>query len=291
MTEIDTLKKLVSETFKELKIKKFEMLGKGKSGVICLANKEIVFKIPLQNEGEIARWQKNEAVILRFLEGKLDIEIPKILYADYSENGVYIIGETLLSGTTLTYELADTFDDEVKNDILRQLGKIVRKLHDVGGNDSAWHVDGCEQTFDDIMSEFQERFSQKVRNVFSAREIEEIEAIAEHYKKITTVHPVKHVLCHHDLHFGNLMIDLKTKRITGLLDFGCAGYSEPARDWHYYFDPKYVLEGYGDNGDLYFLNRQKFHALSWLLNNLGEEMEKEKPYKTLRFIKKYILSD
>lgn len=292
MMDIDSIKKLISETFKELSIKEIALLGKGKAGIICLVNNEIVFKIPLQNEGDIARWQKNEAVVLRFLEGKLDIEIPKILYTATSESGLYIIGETLLSGTTFSYELYDTFDDKTKNDILRQLGKIVRQLHEVGGNDLPWQLDNRQESLEDVMDEFNKRFSFEVRNVFSSKEIEKIEGIAEHYKKISVQHPVKRVLCHHDLHFYNLMFDTENKRISGLLDFGCAGYSEAARDWHYYFYPKYVLEGYGDNGDKYFLDRQKFHALSHSLNSLGTEITNdEKPYETLGFIRNYILNE
>ena len=292
MTDIDGLKNLIGNTFQELIINNFTLLGKGKSGIICLVNNEIVFKIPLQKHGEIARWQKNEAAVLRFLEGKLDIEIPRILYAATSGNGLYIIGETLLSGITLSYELYDTFDVKIKNDLLRQLGKIVRQLHEAGGNDSSWQIYSHSDTLENYIDEFYERFSIAVRSVFTGKEAGKIEEIAERYKKISVEHPVNPVLCHHDLHLANLMFDTEAKKITGMLDFGCAGYSEPARDWHYYFDPKYVLEGYGDNGDKYFLDRQKFHALSWSLNNLGEEVtEEQKPYKTHEYIRKYILNN
>ena len=292
MMDSEKHKKLISETFPALEIKNFKLFDKGKAGLIYLVNDEIIFKIPLQSEGEIARWQKNEAVVLRFLEDKLDIEIPKILYAATSENGLYIIGETLLSGTGYSYDLHDTFDEETKTDILRQLGKIVRNLHEAGGNDSSWQVDGYQDTLQDTIDEFNANFSDKVQNVFSGSEIKKIEAIAEHYKKISAEHPVKPVLCHHDLHFFNLMFDVENKRISGLLDFGCAGYAEPARDWHYYFDPKHVLEGYGDTEDAYFLDRQRFHALSHSLSVLGEEIaEGQKPYSYLEFIKKYSLED
>jgi len=285
---IDTYSKIISETFTDLKINKISLLGKGKAAIIFLVNDEIVFKIPLQKEGEIARWQKNEAVVLKFLEGKLDIEIPKILFASTSECGFYIIGETLLSGTTLSYELCDTYDDETKNDILMQLGEIVRKLHNAGGHDSSWL--GFPETFEDIIEEFDSRFSNELRSVFSNEEIKKIEKIAERYKTISIRHPVKPVLCHNDLHFFNLMFDTKNKKISGILDFGCASYSEPARDLHYYFDAKYIHKGYGDNGDRYFLDRQKFHALSQLLCNLSEEIaSKQKSSETLGFIKKYIL--
>jgi len=287
--DISTAKQLISETFKELTIKKIALLGNGKAATIYLVNDEIVFKIPLQSEGEVARMQKNEADVLRFLEGKLDIEIPKILCTGISESGPYIIGETLLSGTPFSYELCDTYDDETKNDIQRQLGKIVRKLHEAGGNDSSWQADGYQETLDDLMGEFDKKLNQ-ARNVFSSDEIAQIEEIANEYKIITINHPVKPVLCHHDLHYCNLMFDTKTKQISGLLDFGCAGYAEPAMDWHYYFNPKLVLEGYGDNGDKFFLQRQRFHALSHLLDNLNDEIaDKRQPYDSLTYIKKFIL--
>jgi aminoglycoside 2''-phosphotransferase len=283
---------LVTETFPQLNINKFELMGNGKAAIICLANDEIVFKIPLQKDGEIARWQKNEAEVLNFLEGKLDIEIPKLLYAATAKNGLFIIGETLLSGTTLTYELCDTYSSETKNNLLRQLGKIVRNLHDAGGSDSSWLDEGHQDTIDDYMNEFYMRLSGETRSVFTNSEIKKLEEIAERYKKISATHPVKPVLCHHDLHFFNLMFDTESKQITGLLDFGCAGYAEPARDWHYYFDAKHILEGYGNNGDKYFSRRLKFHALSWLLSNLGESLtNKQETEKNLGFIRDYILNE
>lgn len=290
MTDMNQLKRLISQTFQELSIKEFELLGTGKAGIICLVNNEIVFKIPLQSEGDIARWQRNEATVLKFLEGKLDIEVPKILYTGTTEDGLYIIGETLLSGTTFSYELYDTFDQETKNNILRQFGKIVRQLHEAGGEEFSCKLDEHQESLKDILEEFNKRFSNEVRNVFSGEEIDRIEGIAEHYKEISTQYPVRKVLCHHDLHFFNLMFDTENKRISGLLDFGCVGYSEPARDLHYYFYPKFVLEGYGDNGDKYFLDRQKFHALSNLLNNLQSEIaNNQKPYESLEFIRNFIL--
>ena len=57
---IDKYSKVISKTFEDLKVSKISLLGKGKTGTILLVNDEIVFKIPSQNEGEIARWQKTK---------------------------------------------------------------------------------------------------------------------------------------------------------------------------------------------------------------------------------------
>jgi len=320
---IKALEKLVAETFPDIKINKFELLGQGKAATICLANNEIVFKIPLTMEGDIGRYQKNEAEVLRFLEGKLDIEIPKVLCTATSECGLFVIGETLLPGTPFSYELSDMYNEETRYDIQRQLGKIVRNLHEKGGTDVSWQSHSYQETHTEILDEFYERLyyaraetaparaaggcceratsdlerkklpvrslTPEILGVFSASEITAIENIAARYKKVSEQHPVAPVLCHQDLHYYNLMFDEKTRRITGLLDFGCASYSEPARDWHYYFDAKYVLEGYGDTGDEYFLDRQKFHALSCLLGNLAEDMTDGRELWPLVWIREYIL--
>ena len=269
------LERLIAETFPHIKINKFRLLGQGKAATICLANDEIVFKVPLAAGGEIGQWQKNEAEVLKFLEGKLDIEIPKVLCTATSECGLFIIGETFLSGTSFSYELCDTYDEETKRDIQRQLGRIVRNLHNTGGKDASWQSDNnatSHETYDTILCEFYERLTPEVRGVFSPSEVASIENIATRYEQLSKQHPATPVLCHHDLHYCNLMFNEKARQITGLLDFGCAGYSEPARDWHYYFNAKFVLEGYGDTDDQFFLDRHRFHALSWLLNNLGEEI-------------------
>lgn len=292
--EANELKALISETFPEIDMTTFALMAKGKAGVLCLVNDEIVFKIPLKNNDEIIRWQKNEPEVLKFLENKQDrllVEIPKILYTGISECGVFIFGETLLSGTTLTYDMYDTFDEHTRNDILQQLGRIVRQLHDAGGNDPSWQSDRHEDSLKDRLIEFDQRFSFEVQSVFTEMEIKKIKDIAKHYETITMAHPVNPVLCHYDLHFGNLMFDMEAKKITGLLDFGCAGYSEPAADWHYYLEPEYILKGYGETSDIYFLDRQKFHALSWSLNILGDEISNDnKSYKYLDYIRKYFLN-
>ena len=281
------IKKLLTETFPNFIINDFTFLGKGKAGVLYLANNEIVFKVPSENVNAINDL-RNESMVLKFLEGKLDIEIPKILYTATAENNLFIVGESLLSGTSFTYEIYDGFNKDIKNDILFQLGRIVRKLHDAGGNDFSWQVEHIQETPAIYINEFEHRLSVEVQNVFSYEEIDKIRKIAMQYMQISKKYPVKPVLCHFDLHFCNLMFDAQNKQITGLLDFGCAGYAEPARDLHYYFDVKQIIKGYGDNGDKYFIDRQKFHALSWLLNNLNDEIEQKKPYKSLEFIRSYI---
>jgi len=289
---IEKAEKLIRDTFPKLTISRFEKLGSGKSGFVFLANDEIVFKIPQSNKGRIARWQKNEAGVLRFLEGKLDINIPKVLYEGISKDGLFIIGETLVNGITYSYDLHDSFDEQTKSKIIKQCGKILRNLHDNGGNNSFVQDKEMGETYLQFIKNFDERFSDEVKKVFTKEEVLNIEKIANDYRLISQEHPVKPVLCHFDFHFSNLMFNMKKKEISGLLDFGCAGYAEPARDLHYYFGDGLLLmlEGYGDNGDKHFKERQLFHSLSHKLDNLGDELRDGKQLDSLKLIRKFFIN-
>ena len=46
----DELKDIIANTFPEIKITNFSLLGSGKYAYTCLVNKEIVFKVPKSND-------------------------------------------------------------------------------------------------------------------------------------------------------------------------------------------------------------------------------------------------
>ena len=132
--DIKQLKNIVQTTFPELSINNFSILGDGKYAYACLVNDKIVFKIP-KLEDEYMNDQDKEVNILQHLANKLCVRIPEILYSGNSIDGKYIIGESFLNGITYTQELHDSFDEKTKSDILQQIGRIMRNLHDCAPSD------------------------------------------------------------------------------------------------------------------------------------------------------------
>ncbi|MCL2017430.1 MAG: aminoglycoside phosphotransferase family protein [Alphaproteobacteria bacterium] len=271
MPELSELRNIVCETFPEFEIRTFSLLGKGWYASVCLANNEVVFKIPTPISDTVVGTNEKEIRILNFLEGKLDIQIPKILFHRTAKNGTHIVAMTLLPGVTYSQGLHDSYDTDTKATILTQLGQIMRQLHDAGGDPSpltqiAHPIDSL-----DVFN----RYLDKVRNLFSNDQIKKIMATADDYKRLSAEHPVQPVFCHSDLHFGNLMFDADAKKISGLLDFGAAHYAEPSRDMHYYWGDgaKSILSGYGDNGDEFLPRRQKFQMMVNTLNDIGEDVD------------------
>ncbi|MBR6010321.1 MAG: phosphotransferase [Alphaproteobacteria bacterium] len=265
---------IIKKTFPELNIDDFKILGKGHFGVACSVNNNIVFKIPIENSKRFND-QKKEVYLLKKLENKLSFEIPRILYNKEIPNGM-IIGETLVHGVTYSQELHDSFDEAIKSDVLRQLGKMMRELHGVKIHDEQGVL--FVSDYKDILHLFYKNFTEDVQKCFNDADTERIRKLCNRYEYLSTHYPVELVLVHADLHFGNMMFDVESKKIIGLIDFGSAHFAEPARDMHYYYGDglKSLLDGYGVTLDPYLVERQNFQAVINFLFHIRDNIESKK---------------
>lgn len=274
--DVKQLKNIIQTTFPGLSINNFSILGDGKYAYACLVNDKIVFKIP-KLEDEYMNDQDKEVNILQHLANKLCVRIPEILYGGHSVDGKYIIGESFLNGITYTQELHDSFDEKTKSDILQQIGRIMRNLHDCAPSDYVW-LNRNVETYIDNLDAFNKYCDFNVRKALPKDIINSADNLAEKYKQISSEYPATPVFVHCDLHFGNMIFDCESKRITGLIDFGAAHYAEPARDMHYYYGTgaKDILTGYGDNGDQFLPIRQQFQSVINMMCNIQEDLQNHK---------------
>lgn len=272
---------IIKKNFPEINIKNFRILGKGFFGIACLVNDNVVFKIPFEFSKRFNDGRK-ENYILKKLENKLSIEIPRILYNKETKIG-FINAETLVHGTTYTQEMHDSFDENTKSDILRQIGHIMRELHSVKIIDKENIL--FVSDYKDELYLFDRNFPGSVQDCFSESDKAQINALRDRYEYLSVKHPVDLVLVHADMHFGNFMFDTDNNKIIGLIDFGAAHFAEPARDMQYYYGNgiKDLLSGYGDNGDAYLGERQKYHSMVNFLYNIRNNIENKKsPDKDIR---------
>ena len=170
----------------------------------------------------------------------------------------------------------DSFDENTKSDVLRQIGHIMRELHGVKITDEENIL--FVSDYKDELYLFDRNFPDSVQDCFSKSDKAQINALRDRYEYLSVKYPVDLVLVHADMHFGNFMFDTDNKKIIGLLDFGAAHFAEPARDMHYYYGNgiKDVLSGYGDNGDVYLGERQKYHSMVNFLYNIRNNIENKK---------------
>ena len=286
----DELKGIINHTFPEIKITDFSLLGSGKYAYTCLVNKEIVFKVPKSNNEKHTNDQIKEVKVLNHLHNKVDFKMPEILYHKFAENGKYIIGETFMTDDIYDQETHDSFDEKTKSNILQQIGIVMRKLHE-SEPDFSW-LGKAPETYTESIKNFNSLFCEDIRQILPDDLVLQINTLVDTYKHISVTTPTKPVLCHCDLHFGNITFDKKTRTITGLIDFGSAQYAEPARDMHYYYGlgAKDLLIGYGDNSDPHIDIRQKFHSTKNMLCNISDDLNYNKsPEKNIA--KLYICSN
>ena len=262
---------LIKETYPEVSIHDFSILGNGKCGTACLVNKNVIFKISNTDEKSYHDTFKEHNALSK-MPDKAPFEYPHIVYSGRKSGDRFLFGESLISGITYSQELHDSFDKATQENILQQIGHLMRNLHsiDITNEDGVLFV----SDYTTAIEAFNKYFTDKVRACFSEPDQEKIQQLCERYRYLSLNHPVKNVLVHADIHFGNLMFNKESKQITGLLDFGAAHLAEPARDMHYYYGDsiKNILIGYGDNGDPFLSERQKFMSAVNFLANIDEEL-------------------
>ena len=269
---IEELEQIIADAVPEIEIKSIKQIGKGRNVCAVLVNDNIVFRVPIKEDSEFNNPDK-EVKILNFLKGKLSFNVPEVLYFATDKAGRRIVGETLVPGVVYSQELHDSIDETTKSDVLRQIGHIMRELHNLG-NDYRWT--GKEPLhYTDSLDAFDDYFPSDVQKQFTPEQIKKILAVRSRYKYLSEHYPVKPVLTHCDMHFANMMFDAGTKKIVGLIDFGEAGYAEPSRDMHYYYGEgaREILAGYGEIDDPYFAERQLFQSVTNMLANIKEDLD------------------
>jgi len=211
---------------------------------------------------EALHWKmRKEANVLSLVQPRMSVPIPRILLADDSKQ---IVALNFILMTKLDGEILAGIEPTLTSDELlssySQIGKLLRELHRlpmqafgyIGPNgiltEHATNQTYLSVQFDRKLKEFTERGGA----LGLSRRVDEYVARWAHLLQECT----RPVLCHNDLHAGNLLADFTagSLHLTGVLDFEGALAGDPLMDvakaLYYLSDDtkKALLEGYGDMG-------------------------------------------
>jgi aminoglycoside phosphotransferase (APT) family kinase protein len=221
---------------------------------------------------------QKEANVISLVQPRLSVPIPRVLLADDSKQ---IVALNFILMTKLDGEILAGLEPMLTSDELLasycQIGKLLRQLHHlpmnafgyIGHNgivtEHATNQAYVSKQFDQKLKEFAERggadgLARRVKETFARR---------AHLLQECT-HPV---LCHNDLHAGNLLVDFTagSPRLTGVLDFEGALAGDPLMDVAkavYYLsdDTKAaLLDGYGDMGRRHWSETLDLYHLYFVL--------------------------
>jgi len=242
------LKMQLSIAFPALPIRTLSPLADGKAGTTFAVNDDLVLKISLGTDDSDSCLAM-EYDVLSALRGKMDFPIPQPFFFAQLPDGRYALIESRVPGVPFSQEVYETFTQPEKDAIFIQLGSVTHQLHNV----STPHFSQIS-VYDPAanLADFHKYYTQDIKNVLTPTEQARIEQIAGDFQAAAASCPIPTVLCHGDLHFGNLNYDPQTKRLCGLFDFGLVCYNDPLNEFRYFWSDTVtiILRAYsGDLGD------------------------------------------
>lgn len=221
---------------------------------------------------------QKEVTVVGLIQDRLSVPAPRVLYADDSKKLLVLnfIVMNKLAGLILG-PLERTLDSEQLAHVYVQIGQLLREFHQISmeafgyiGPNGIWTAHATNHAY--LAYQFQRKLKQFTERGGSH---ELAQRIAHHVKgRVQLLQACKRaVLCHNDLHAGNLLATIteRTVRLTGVLDFEGALAGDPLMDVAkalYYLGEerkRALLQGYGDMEREHWSETLDFYHLYFVL--------------------------
>ena len=186
---------------------------------------------------------QRESSLLERLRSYLTYEIPAPEFVD-AESDTPFMGYLMIPGDSLTRHF-DSTNAEQQRFLGEQVGGFLSQLHGIDGSNLGLGTDGTYRP-EESLSEFQEVFD-KVQDVIfpklSKSEIEWTELLFHDFLDSDENFEFEPVLIHGDFDTSNILVDLKTYSVTGIIDFEETRVYDPAVDFIFLSEGVEVLTG------------------------------------------------
>ena len=215
--------KVLQECFPTLAVEQIDPLGAGYNCEAFLINKQYVFKFPKNEKANDSL--ETEVRVLKFLEGKLPLSIPKIEFVcNESQSFPYrVIGYQQIKGRILTPQIYSSFTASEKEALAKSLADFLRALHAIPVPDSLKEleddfVEGIRIDYNDIKKLVYDKLNDGAK-----------EYTDNFYKAVLSDNDYKAdriALIHNDLSCNHIVIDEQENKAVGIIDFGDAAVTD-----------------------------------------------------------------
>jgi aminoglycoside 2''-phosphotransferase len=276
---MDTLaqyEKRIGEISPQTAIRSIRLNSEGLLNDVVIVNEELVFRFPKHEYG--FKHLKDEANILRLLQSRISLEIPRPAYV-----GPDVLVYTMIPGETLRRDVIMRLPEDDQQAVADQLAQFLKELHSLPIHQSDFEIPVA-----DALMQYQGWV-----DVYGRIRDKVFPLLVQYLREWATEHFESHLadrsnfeyerkMVDTDLAPYHIMFDRSSRRIRGIIDFGCAGLGDPAIDlgvimYHYgesFTDRLYNV--YPDAED--YLKRARFyagaHELRWLLAGI----ERNEPF-------------
>jgi aminoglycoside 2''-phosphotransferase len=211
----------------DVAIESWSLLGSGDNNLALLVNNQWVYRFPL-NSGA-ADSQAQEVDILRAVHGRLPVPTPNpeivVTIPDFNWP---IVAYRAIAGGILDQDEIDLLDAAQLSRLGRDLGRFMTTLHGSPRSlfgESKIRVHDNRERWDKLVDDARQFLQPRIESSSWNRLIRKLS------KTVAKIRDFEFdpVLRHGDLGFSNLLFD-PAMRLTGVIDFGSAGYGDPATD-------------------------------------------------------------
>lgn len=203
------------------------VLGIGQNNIVLLVDDEWVFRYPLHTDA--ADSLAAEVVILRAVHGRLPVLTPNPeIVVELPGNEWHVMAHRAIAGQPLEREQIISLDAVALNRLGRDLGRFMNTLH---GTPASQFDRSIVHDYDN--QEQWNRLAADARQYLKPRVVSSIwnrlnRKLGDSVEKISRL-VFEPTLRHGDFGFGNFLFD-RQSHLTGVIDFGSAGFGDPAVD-------------------------------------------------------------
>lgn len=221
-TNEEEMKHLIEHTFQGFSVKSIKVIGEGFDSVAYLANDEYIFK--RSKHKEAAQNMKKEIKVLRYLEGKLSLEIPIIDYYDEENN---ICGYKKIKGEVLTPEMYSSMSGDEQEQLAKDIANFLTLLHSLP-------LPEIEELESDIVQDYKSDYDAlkvMIYDKIPSKSKTYLDALFRRILSDERITKYSVALCHNDLSCNHII--MKNNRVVGIIDFGDVAITDRDRDFIY----------------------------------------------------------
>ena len=220
----------IAEQFPELAPVSARYLGEGCDSVALLVNDAWVFRFP--KTAEVEAQLAIESALLPELAPRLPLEIPRFEF--HGRPGAHFphrfVGYRRITGAPAI----GTDPGDLESADIERLGRFLARLHDTPVD--LVRASGVrDEPLADVLTELRDdgiASLDQVWKVAPGAPVDEWRAVLEHPPSVPESAPV---LAHNDLAAEHILVDVKTRRVTGVIDWSDAAITAPAVDFAGFF--------------------------------------------------------
>lgn len=234
--DLQEIKHWLTEALPDINIAGLRAAGSGFTCQSYIVNEEMLIKFP--HKESFASAVQKEIQALASLKGQ-GLKIPELISHGHLPNGLPFVCESIIPGEIIGEKGFPLLPKEEQESLLVQIGETVRQIHSVEVNNPYFP----KATVENRLQFVRDNYTDLIKKELSAPENKLLLDLFAAYEGVFKDTPFVSVFSQGDIFLENIMYDRKSKTMTGLIDFGLAGYTDPYEDLYHFYPADYVFLG------------------------------------------------